>query len=184
MNLTNYVIAKTASLPPIKAQMYEYIIGGNGIFIRAKREGLTVVAPLAEIPIRGLASVESKFILDYPKVPKYLVQKILDISQQVAPLEIVFNLDFSNQQWYLEIPTQQANSTQVTWHQSDSKNPLIEIHSHHNMDAIFSQTDDFDESGFKIYAVLGSIFTQPKIKVRVGIYHQLFWYIPAHYIFE
>jgi PRTRC genetic system protein A len=164
--------------------MYEYIMAGNGIFIRAKRTGLTVTAPLAEMAIVGLANLEPELILEYPKVPRYLLQQILELSRQAAPHEILFHLDYLNQQWQLEIPQQEANSTQVIWQQTESNNPLIEIHSHHNLGAFFSQTDDQDESGFKIYAVLGTIFTQPKLLVRVGIYHQLFWTIPANKIFE
>ncbi|MEE3719938.1 hypothetical protein V2H45_24665 [Tumidithrix elongata RA019] len=44
------------------------------------------------------------------------------------------------------------------------------MHSHHGMEAYFSEMDNRDETGFRIYAVLGELFTNPKIRMRVGIY--------------
>jgi len=38
------------------------------------------------------------------------------------------------------------------------------------MKAYFSPEDNADEIGFRIYGVLGEIFTNPQIRMRVGIY--------------
>ncbi len=59
---------------------------------------------------------------------------------------------------------------------------LIEVHSHHGMPAFWSGTDDADEQGFRLYAVLGDIFRRPTLRVRVGIYGQ-FYELPAGTIF-
>ena len=188
MNLTNYFIAKTPQLPPPSATLYEYILGAGGLYLRAKRRGLSVIAPLASVPIIGLEEIQPQFQLDYPQVPAQLLQQILSYSQQVAPQEILFHLWFERGEWQLDIPLQKADSLSVSRlgssFASSYHKTLIEIHSHHSTEAKFSPTDDQDESGFRIYAVLGTIFTQPTLRVRVGIYHQLFWEIPAHFVFE
>lgn len=59
----------------------------------------------------------------------------------------------------------------------------IEVHSHHTMAPFFSATDDRDEIGFKIYAVIGRLDTRPAILCRVGIYGH-YQEIPASWVFE
>jgi hypothetical protein len=51
------------------------------------------------------------------------------------------------------------------------------------MEAKFSPTDDEEETGFRIYAVMGHIYTEPVIRVRVGIYGHM-WEIPALTVFD
>jgi hypothetical protein len=55
------------------------------------------------------------------------------------------------------------------------------------MRPFFSRTDDRDETGFRIYAVIGDINfhsnVPPSIRVRVGVYGH-FWPIPAASIFN
>ena len=36
----SYRIARETPLPPIGASMYEYVLAGNGLFVRGQREGL------------------------------------------------------------------------------------------------------------------------------------------------
>ena len=59
---------------------------------------------------------------------------------------------------------------------------LIEGHSHHEMRAYFSPTDDHDElidGGFKVYFVIGRIHgEQPQIRTRVCV-HGYSWEVPA-----
>ncbi len=51
----------------------------------------------------------------------------------------------------------------------DHVRATVEIHSHHEMRAGFSPTDDLDErTGFRIFGVVGRIFSAPEIALRVG----------------
>ena len=61
--------------------------------------------------------------------------------------------------------------------------PLIEVHSHHGMDAFWSRLDDADEVGLALYAVLGRIFDAPQLRVRLGVYGE-WWPIPATWVFD
>jgi hypothetical protein len=60
---------------------------------------------------------------------------------------------------------------------------LIDLHSHALLDPFFSRTDNKDEQGFRIFAVIGRVNDKPLILVRVGVYGN-YWNIPAEMVFE
>mgnify|MGYP000858271742 CR=1 FL=1 len=49
--------------------------------------------------------------------------------------------------------------------------------------AKFSGTDDADEVGFRLYAVIGRLPDKSEIRLRVGVYGQ-FWEVPASWVME
>jgi hypothetical protein len=179
--------------------LYNYALAGNGVFLRASRPGLEVCIPIADCEVRGLFPLEARVTLSYPRVPAAYVRKMLDLSisacvEYGSPIERLFHLRsqedgfaVDGRRWRLDQPTQQATATSVrpTDDAPDSSYDLalIEVHSHHQMEAFFSGADDEDEQGFRIYGVLGDIFTKPKMRVRVGCYGH-FLEVPAETIFE
>ncbi|HAG84755.1 MAG TPA: hypothetical protein DCL61_27280 [Cyanobacteria bacterium UBA12227] len=185
--LVEYITIFSDQLSPINAQMFEYILVGNGVFKRAKRVGLEATIQIAQCQVFGLAPIQPEFHLNYPKVPEQLLKEMLWRSQKAFPNEILFHLYWSNQQWQLHIPPQTATPTSVQplgeALDSSYQKALIEVHSHHTFAADFSPTDDAEESGFRVFGVLGTIFDQPTIRVRVGVFGD-FWHIPADQIFE
>ncbi len=186
-SLIDYKISTSTTLPPIEASMMEYWVAGNGVFIRAQRQGLSICVPIIHCTIRGLPNLAPYFHLQYPLVPANKILEMLQASQAVGDQEILFHLCFTHGEWHLHIPKQTATSTHVTLVEPSDpsyETALIEIHSHHTYKACFSPTDDQEESGkFRIFAVLGEIFNCPTINVRVGIYSH-FYYIPANWVFE
>jgi hypothetical protein len=68
-------------------------------------------------------------------------------------------------------------------HNPAGTNALIDLHSHARFAPFFSPVDDRDETGFRIYAVIGSLNKVPAISVRVGVYSHYFR-IPASTVFE
>ena len=53
--LIQHIIATNQSLPEIApTSMYEYVYGSNGTFVRAKRQGLTAIAPVSYYRAKGL----------------------------------------------------------------------------------------------------------------------------------
>ncbi len=228
--LVNYLIA-TDPLPDLpQGVLYEYILAGNGLFLRAERAGLEAMIPLSgpsNVPVRGLPQVEPYLRLNTPKVPASALQYMLEqaLAQQpeqsstpgrcrvcgctdehgcpdgcfwvqddlcssciehldveVTPgfLEVLFYLDSLGDEWRLWEPNQVKSRLDITY---TPENALIEVHSHHAMGAFFSFTDNADQTGFRIYTVLGRINTEPTLRVRVGIYGY-FWDIPAGWAFE
>jgi PRTRC genetic system protein A len=173
-------------------KLYEYVFGGNGVFIRARREGLDACARVAECEIRGLSPVEPFVEFTLPKVPASLTALMLRKSREAcvtkgSPVERLFYLRPEGGSWGMTAPPQVATSSSVRPEDDagDSySRSLVELHSHHQMDAFFSGRDDADETGFKIYAVLGRIFSESaELRVRVGVFGH-FVEVPASEIFE
>ena len=53
--LIQHIIATNQHLPEIAAtSMYEYVYAGNGTFVRARREGLTAIAPVVYYKAKGI----------------------------------------------------------------------------------------------------------------------------------
>ena len=58
--LIQHIIATNQHLPEIAAtSMYEYVYAGNGTFVRARREGLTAIAPVVYYKAKGLRSISA-----------------------------------------------------------------------------------------------------------------------------
>ncbi len=192
-NITGHLIAHDAELPPTQATMREYVLARNGVFVRAQRPGLTVMIPM-QFPIPLLATVKPYVRLDEPRVPEAMVREMLRRAMEARDergrfIEVLFYLKRDEGQgWQLQIPEQIQERAQVLplEHGPDSPyaHALIEVHSHHEWPAVFSQEwDNRDEQGFRIYAVMGRITDKPELRTRVGVYGELFE-IPSAWIFE
>lgn len=178
-----YLFARAGEpLPPTSNCMYEYVVGSNGIFVRAERPYLKVMIPLTMTfsisPVRGLAELHP-FIEMYSPAPYDLLQSIVQISMAHLPNEHLFylvpNLPTSSSQvlWKLIEPAAVATPSSV--HPVDPSNPdaqdaLIEIHSHGHLKAFWSGADNQDETGFKLYGVVGDLPGNPTLRMRVGVY--------------
>jgi PRTRC genetic system protein A len=191
--LVHYLLANTADLPPISAPLYEYIFAGNGVFKRAVRNEMSATIPVSECVIRGLALIKPELSMQFNRIPELIVQQILDASCEAASrdLEILFHLSLVGEEWRLDIPPQIQCFDSVEPIEkgagSSYEKAIIEIHSHHRMPAKFSPDDDSDETGFRIYGVIGSINRRlahrPKINFRIGVYGD-WWPLPADRIIE
>lgn len=179
--LIQHIIATTPTLPAIApTSMFEYVYGSNGTFVRAKRQGLEAIAPVSYYKAKGLQAISASVQMSYPPVPVFLVEQMFAASRLACdtdnrPVEIVFHLYFENGNWHLAIPDQEQTATSCkpldnSVNNSTYGKAIIEIHSHHGMRAYFSDTDNRDETGFRLYGVLGEIFSNPQIRMRVGIY--------------
>ena len=189
MDLVTYHIAQPdLPLPPISAALYEYVLAANGVFLRGCRREFSAQFCIAPCDIRGLASLDSTFTLRTPRVPREFVEQMLfDALSAKTPAgvatEMVFHLNFdwestvelgTSGKWQLEIPQQTQTPTRAKPDDDSAESSYaracIELHSHVEWPAQFSTLDDRDEVGMRIYAVLGRIFSQPELRVRVGCY--------------
>jgi PRTRC genetic system protein A len=192
MSFVEHHFVTGAETPLYRALLYDYIVGSNGVFLRSQREGLEVTLPVQPCVIRGLAEVEPMVQFAYRPVPAALMQYVLDCAQAAHDeegrlLEILFHLSWDLDHWELTVPEQRQTTASVVplddGPQSSYAKALIELHSHHDMPAFFSGTDDHDEQGFRIYAVLGRISSRPELLVRVGC-QGVHMIIPASLIFD
>jgi len=185
-----YRIAQSMDLGPIQASSYEYVLSGNGVFLRASRTGLAITLPIAACEVRNLSPLEPKLELEYGSVPSHLLARILHLARKAAaeePCEALFHLSHTGAEWQLEVPPQVQTKGSVepldSGPESSYARALIEIHSHHQMPAKFSSIDDQEERGFRIFGVIGCIWERPQIRFRVGIFGQ-FIEVPARWVCE
>lgn len=199
-SLVNYTIARAGlgdqrwTMPPIQAGLlYEYVLAANGVFVRGKRSGLEVLLPVArfENAVRGLATLEPSVRLLYPRVPAHLLGAMLQqartdwldhltdhrlaFGNPTDWIEVMFDLDYdaSRAAWQLIVPEQAQARTRVQpvdVYNAAHARALVHAHSHHDFAPVFSQLDDHDHTGFRVYAVLGNLSSRPTLRVRVGLY--------------
>ena len=178
-----YRIASLELPPPTHS--YEFVLAGNGVFIRAAKLGLFVQFPLAHCPVRGLPPMKPYFNMEAPRVPRPLVEELLSVAM-AQTAEILFYLNWEQDHWQLSIPGQAQDVACVTPNEiagEQYRHALIECHSHGSMKAFFSQQDGRDEQGFRLYAVLGNLKEQPRLKTRLGVFGY-FWEVPSTSVFE
>jgi proteasome lid subunit RPN8/RPN11 len=194
LNLVDYHISKPGiPLPPIAASLYEYMMAGNGIFVRGARREFQTQFCITPCTIRGLADLEPSLEFNALRVPREIVEDMLRRARQASdkqgqPCEIVFHLELDESLgWQCHVPSQRQSPTRAKPSDdspdSSYARACIEVHSHVDMHASFSSLDDQDEQGFRIYVVLGCISTTPVVRVRVGLYgyrHD----IPANWVFD
>lgn len=174
----------------ISAILYEYLIAGNGIFMRAARNEFSASLPLCRRSIKGLPASEPGIIWHRPRIGRYLWQEILiDARHKSSSLE--FKEDVYVIYWHKSDGAWRwkAVSRERRWAATIADDSLkeygeacIELHTHPPGAIHFSRADDLDESGkFRIFAIMVDIHDTPQIRFRCGIYDQ-FFQIPAAWV--
>jgi hypothetical protein len=146
-------------------------------------------------------------LLSVPKIPASWLTRVLGhalkASGSVAkmtlraltalrPIEAMYHFHYLPQQadgapgcgWQVRIPKQVAKADLVDYWGGNEATVALDLHSHHEMPAFFSQDkDDKDELGARFYAVIGRIYSRPEIRLRLGLYGK--WVnLPATTLFE
>ncbi len=194
-------------LPPVdEHKLLDYVVAANATFVRSRRPGLEVCLPVSVNfeAVRGLAPLAPYAQWGFPRIPLKLVETMLAVSKgvcTVSPREALFYLHFNEvtdcksllphvaceSGWHVLMPGQRASVDSVVPLDPISNivaDAVVELHSHHAMRAEFSSDDDADESqGFRVYAVIGTIFDNPIIHARVGLFGHFYDY-PASEFFE
>ena len=73
-----FIDHKVASIErdDVTAVLYEYLIAGNGLFMRAVRSEFTAALPVCKSPIRGLPESNVGIVWHRPRIDRYLWQEI------------------------------------------------------------------------------------------------------------
>lgn len=177
----------------ITAVMFEYLMAGNGLFIRARRREFSVCLPVCREPIKGLPEVKNGIVWHKPRIPRLVWQQILENARKGSDsvlfredVYIVFWHEGTSQWCWKNIGKERQ------WARTIADDSLfeygeacIELHTHPDGVIHFSKSDDRDESGkFRIFGILIDVHTpNPKIRFRCGVY-DYFAQIPATYISE
>ena len=175
MKMVGYLVNYPDGISGEKGIYYNYVLAANGLFIEASTPALAARVSVAECDIRGLAPIKTKIALTYGSIPQYLFDLALDTFLAVPDREHYVAV-MAAAGYHLYVPVQDEGDASVVYEVGDSV--VLDIHSHGHMRAAFSPQDNTDETGLKLYAVVGRLNATPVVKLRVGVYgyfHSLAW---------
>lgn len=172
-------------LPGVRTTGYDYVTAGNGLFKRARNRHLEATIPLARARVAGLPELYPYVKLTGHKLPDSLLDVALQDARRLArrkPIEAMYHLYVQDGQVKLARPRQSGTAADLKYAGGGDPHIICDLHSHCEMNAGFSITDDRDETGFRFYATMGRIFTRPELVVRLGIYGD-FYSVPVVTLF-
>lgn len=167
---------------PIEAILYEYVLAGNGVMLRAQRDEFSVSVPLSGREIKGLPEVFVGIKWHRPRVPTRIWDEILTHARR-SHNSTEFKEELYLLFWdkRLEYWQWRPASRSRTWASTIADDSLpeyaeacIELHTHPPGALNFSRADDQDESGkFRIFGILIDVHEKPKVRFRCGVYDHL-----------
>ena len=151
--------------------------GDGKVYQMRKTEMGRFITPVSETS--EIRRVKAGFTPALPLIPAEKLLYILRFFKYMAHkgnLEALVNVYWDKQDscFVLDVPEQKVTRTSISSRISgkfDSGRFIhyMDIHSHNNMNAFFSRTDDRDEKAARVYAVVGRISSFfPEIKVRIA----------------
>jgi hypothetical protein len=199
-SLLRYHIATPDEPIPAASTGITWIWAANGIFKRGVNQHLDALilhTPFPR-PIPGLVPLEPHAIWrTYPsRIPGAVLEVVLRSALNASieqggiarPIEeqyhIIYGTSWPDASPHIAVyrAPQHAGVGYVQYRMPKG-DILIDVHSHHEMPAFFSRTDDRDDAGLGISAVIGKIFTAPEIITRINV-HGDHMVVPALAIFD
>lgn len=183
-SLQQYHVATAAEpLPPPRPGI-TWIWAASGIFKRGVDSLRDILIEVGAAPlVPGLAQLTPHvhYATHQGRIPGGLLTAILDHARQAAeeqrgiarPIEQQYFITYRAgmpRPFRVALPPQDASATRVRYELTISGQILVDVHSHHSMPAFFSRTDDRDDTGLSISAVVGRIFDRPEIAMRANVY--------------
>lgn len=159
---------------------FEYLAAADGVFLLAENSFFRVLKKYAsKTPqmLPGLGELKDKeYMALEKKMPLDMFYELVD-SLQESPLKekmAAVAYDKTSETFSIVVPKQVSNSVSISysWKDVEVKGRIIlEVHSHPEMPAFFSDTDNADNQGFKIYGVFSLLDGYMKDLVfRLGVY--------------
>jgi PRTRC genetic system protein A len=175
---------------PLPASGPAYIVGKGGFYLRKETALYQVIVSVPEVPAYAEVKEELKWLA--PPVPYELIESAHQFFRAVywkyggeAILALILNKDNS---WQLDVPEQSVSPAHLDYDLTSiaGKGRLAgTIHSHCNMGAFFSTTDDNDtaQGCDGLHIVLGRIMLPvPEIAAAVCINGSVFKLLPREVI--
>lgn len=194
-SLTRHHIATLACPLPDPTPGITWIWAANGIWKRGVSERIDTLIPVdpAEYTIPGLVKLmpHVRWRAWPQRLPGQLLAPLLDNAQRAGGGDGVVLRPIEKQYFFVECDgprvvaprDQQGSAARLRYTMPGRGTVLLDLHSHHQMDAYFSATDDTDDTGLSVSAVIGQIFTRPEIVVRLNVYGDR-WPVPALLVFD
>lgn len=104
-NTTSFIthLVATNPLPPAASALYEIILAGNGIFLRAHRDQLDVLFPIVTHVIEGLPHLDTQITPLVPSIPATLITDMLKEAHKA------WNAPDGSPQCFRKYPTVHSN---------------------------------------------------------------------------
>ena len=164
---------------PLTAKLYEYVMAGNGLFVRARRSEFTATIPICRISIKGLPEIKTGIVWHKPRLPRRVFQEILQNARANSDAgnfkedfyAVFWKEELNNWTWAAISRERSLASTIADDKRAEYAAACLELHTHPPGAIHFSRADDRDEAGkFRLFGILTDIHGQPKIRLRCGIY--------------
>lgn len=171
-------IATTEDEPPT-AKLYEYVMAGNGVFVRAKRREFTAIIPVCRAVIKGLPQIKTGIVWHKPKITRSVWREILENAQANSDAAnfkedfyaVFWSEDLNGWDWAAISRERSLAATIADDKRAEYAAACLELHTHPPGAIHFSRADNRDESGkFRLFGILTDVHAQPKIRLRGGVY--------------
>jgi PRTRC genetic system protein A len=163
-------------MPEKLEKKVNYVLAGNGgVEIRENEIG-TFSAVTQKVP--GLEPVKQGLRMKLPKIPLQILLQIISFFKDVnmrygteAMIQIFW--DRQKKEYFAFCPKQEVGGASVDFKRDEEKEKryllVADMHSHNEMSAFFSGTDDRDEKETRLFGVIGNIRDPlPDIQFRVS----------------
>jgi hypothetical protein len=154
--LVDYLVARVG-LPTGSGLAYDYVVGGDGVFIVAANPLLELRVPVAVCDIRSLAPVFAGCTLLHGPIPGSIWNNALRFlrAAHIRGSEILVGVRHDGDGYRLVVPSQMVAPLAVKY--KPQPGWLLEMHSYRDASARFSATDCADEQGLRLYGVVGRL---------------------------
>ena len=186
-NPYGYLVAHNGAPDPV-GLIADMVLDGGGVYLAAATPNLSIRIRLASAAVPGLPIVPMGVSLTHGRVPESLWRLIVDTARAAMPSEILLAIIARDPAEgevlvgaagpYCLVKPELDECGSGDWRPQQASgcgvratpvhDAIVEVHSHHAMRAYFSATDDRDETGRRIYGVLGRLDgPHPEIALRV-----------------
>lgn len=171
LSMNNYKIGAFKDEELTKYFNWSFQESGDWLSVVNKIGVFTVQA--TEISRPGLPNdgLTNSVRLDVPKIPGELYNQMLAFFKNIcdkmdrAEAFVQFYYDFQEEKYVIHVPEQTVSKASVSYDATknlcnidrDRYLFVLEVHSHNDMGAFFSGTDDRDEQDYRFFGVLGKL---------------------------
>lgn len=154
----------SVGMPKKFEKKINYVLAGNGgVEIRENEIGV-FSAVTKKVP--GLDPIREGLLMKLPKIPFAILLQIMsffkDINNRYGTEAIVqIYWDRQKKEYFCSCPRQEVSGASVDFKRDKEKEKryllVADVHSHNEMGAFFSGTDDRDEKEIRLFGVIGNI---------------------------
>jgi len=147
MKMIGYLINTGTGPNGERGLAYDYIIAGDGVWLDAHNNHLSVLVPAAKGQIKGVPPL-SKFqylILRHGKIPQRFFDLAISVMVARPEKEVYVAIAWGGSGYQLVIPEQEGGGARVEYNTPD--NIVCELHSHGKMGAFFLARRAFFSTG-------------------------------------